>query len=47
MGKIGSMREIELTDMRSVLHFMIEYPIFKNEDVHQAHVVFGDETNFA
>lgn len=44
---LGSMREIELTDFRSVLIFLIEYPQWKREGTDQKKYAFGDETDFA
>jgi hypothetical protein len=46
-GKLGSMREIEQTDMRSVLLFLVEYPAFKGEQPPNERRVFGDQTDFA
>ena len=31
LGKHGSMREIEQTDLRSILYFMVEYVKWKTE----------------
>lgn len=30
-GKCGSLRDIEMTDMRSILDFLIEYPEYQKE----------------
>jgi len=40
------MREIELTDMRSILYFMLEYPKWKVEEPDQQYA-YGDQTDFA
>jgi len=44
---LGSMREIELTDFRSVLNFLIEFPQWKREGADQKQYAFGDETDLA
>jgi hypothetical protein len=46
-GKLGSLRDIEMTDFRSVLHFMQEYPDLKNEQRNPKEYVPGDQTDFA
>jgi len=46
-GKFGSMREFELTNMRSVLLFLMEYPQYKNEQRDPKEYVPGDQTDFA
>jgi hypothetical protein len=47
-GKLGVLRDIELTDFRSVLRFMCEYPNWKNEQQHDPKTyVPGDMTDFA
>mgnify|MGYP000977410712 FL=1 len=46
-GKFGSMREFELTNMRSVLLFLMEYPTWKNETHEPKIYVPGDQTDFA
>ncbi len=46
-GKFGSMREFELTNVRSVLLFLMEYPQYKNEQHDPKIYVSGEETNFA
>ena len=43
-GKLGVLREIELTDFRSVLRFMYEYPNWKNEQ--RSPKKYGEETDF-
>jgi len=44
---LGSMREIELTDFRSVLYFLVEYPVWKREGTDSKKYAFGDKTEFA
>jgi hypothetical protein len=46
--KLGSLREIERTDMRSVLLFMFEYPQFKNAAKAEADAVpaYADEVTW-
>lgn len=46
-GKLGTLRDIELTDFRSVLRFMQEYPGLKNEQRDPKQYVSGDLTDFA
>jgi hypothetical protein len=48
-GKLGSMREIEMTDMRSILIFMVEFPQWKQTERTQSNEqrVYGDEVDFA
>jgi len=46
-GKLGTLRDIEMTDFRSVLFFMYEYPGLKNEQRNPARRVTGEETDFA
>jgi hypothetical protein len=48
-GKLGSMREIEKTDFRSVLNFIVEFPRWKKEEGARPneHHVYGDEVEFA
>jgi hypothetical protein len=46
-GKLGFLRDIELTDFRSVLRFMSEYPNWKNEQRDPKQYVSGDHTDFA
>lgn len=46
-GKFGSMRDFELTNMRSVLLFLVEYPQYKNEQHESKKYVAGDQTDFA
>ena len=46
-GKLGSLREIEQTEMRSVLLFLAEYPFYKREARSNERTVFGDQTDFA
>lgn len=46
-GKLGALRDIELTDFRSVLRFMQEYPGLKNEQSDLNQHVPGDMTEFA
>jgi len=43
------MREIEMTDMRSILYFMVEFPQWKKTDGIQSNErhVYGDEVDFA
>lgn len=41
------MREIEMTDIRTVLRFMSEYPRYKNGEVEPKQYVYGDQTEFA
>jgi len=45
--KFGSMREFELTNMRSVLLFLMEYPQYKNEQRNSKEYIPGDQTDFA
>jgi len=47
--KLGSLREIERTDMRSVLYFMIEYPKWKAQESAPVKEkrVYGDQVDFA
>jgi hypothetical protein len=47
LGKLGSLREIEQTEMRSILFFLAEYPLYKREAHSNERVVFGDQTDFA
>jgi hypothetical protein len=46
-GKLGSLREIELTDFRSVLYFLMEYPNWKKAQGETKQYVPGDHTDFA
>jgi len=46
IGKLGSLREIEQTEMRSVLLFLAEYPFYKEAHSNER-MVFGDQTDFA
>ena len=46
-GKFGSLREFELTNVRSVLLFLMEYPAWKNEQRDAKEYVPGDQTDFA
>lgn len=46
-GKLGVLRDIELTDFRSVLRFMYEYPNWKKEQRDPRQYVPGDMTDFA
>jgi len=46
-GKLGVLRDIEMTDFRSVLRFMFEYPNWKNEQHDPRQYVTGEETDFA
>lgn len=46
-GKLGSLREIERTEMRSILLFLTEYPFYKREARSSERMVFGDQTDFA
>jgi len=46
-GKLGVLRDIELTDFRSVLRFMTEYPGLKTEQNDPRQYVPGDTTDFA
>jgi len=46
-GKFGSMREFELTNIQSVLFFLVEYPQYKNEQRDSKIYVAGDQTDFA
>jgi hypothetical protein len=47
-GKLGSLREIERTDLRSVLHFMREYFQMKQESQPvNTKYVYGDQVDWA
>lgn len=46
-GKLGSLREIQMTDFRDVLYFMMEYPGWKSEQDDPRKYVPGDQTDFA
>jgi hypothetical protein len=46
-GKCGSLREIEMTDIRSVLNFMLEYHRWKSEANAPSRYTYGDQTDFA
>ena len=46
-GKLGVLHDIEMTDFRSVLRFMAEYPGWKNEQHDLKQYVPGDDTDFA
>lgn len=48
-SKLGTLREIERTDMRSVLYFMLEYPSWKSQEnapVKEKYA-YGDQVDFA
>ena len=47
IGKLGSLRDIQMTDFRDVLYFMMEYPGLKKEQSDPRHYVPGDLTEFA
>ena len=46
-GKLGSLRELQMTDFRDVLRFMMEYPHWKEEKRDPKQYVPGDLTEFA
>lgn len=46
-GKLGSLRDIQMTDFRDALYFMMEYPGWKNEQRDPRQYVPGDQTDFA
>ncbi len=46
-GKLGVLRDIELTDFRSVLRFMAEYPGLKTEQNNPMTYTPGDLADFA
>jgi len=45
-SKLGVLRDIELTDFRSVLRFMYEYQLLKEEQRNPRQYVPGDMTDF-
>lgn len=46
-GKLGSLLDIQRTDFRDILFFMMEYPLHKEQKVENKKYVSGDLTDFA
>lgn len=46
-GKLGCMRDIEMTDLRSVLLFLHEYPLYRKEpNTASRRMAFADEVDW-